>query len=449
MKPHKKPAKLKPSPPTAPPCGPNCWKHSQAAAAAAAAAPSATGAADPAAAAAGKAPVQQSPAQQQGAARGGPASGSGSSAAAVKAEPAPLGQTGAKPAGTQAAEVIDLLDSDSDMEEPQSKKAKVAAAAPGSSSQAGTSKAAGGAAVASGSGAGKPVAAAQPQAQAAGGSSKKAAAAGSGSAATPAWAANPKPWSELEETLLAKALTILGEEPCRLASLLGSRCCAEIKAVLDGRNGGSAAAASAAASEEGAGGRRAGKGGRGKAKQTAIQARRKQSAVVRKRLEHDCEVWPEYQPCQCVGNCNSACPCAASKNFCEKFCACSCSTCANRFRGCVCKGGCHTRTCPCRAAGRECDPDLCKQCAKVCEGVTTPDQHGHVCHNMQMRLRQHTRVALGISTVAGWGAFMGTKDAVKGWFFCSRLNRFSCMHAVVLECAGPGRAARANELLFN
>ncbi len=54
-------------------------------------------------------------------------------------------------------------------------------------------------------------------------------------------------------------------------------------------------------------------------------------------------------------------------------------------------------------ADRECDPDLCMQCQWSICGEKPP---GSVdCHNMKLRLRQHKRVAMGLSHVAGWGAF--------------------------------------------
>ncbi|KAJ7535828.1 hypothetical protein O6H91_12G047800 [Diphasiastrum complanatum] len=92
------------------------------------------------------------------------------------------------------------------------------------------------------------------------------------------------------------------------------------------------------------------------------------------------------------------------RNRCSKVCK-------NRFRGCHCaKSQCCSRQCPCFAAGRECDPDVCRNCWIGCGDGTSggPAQRGdnYECHNMKLLLKQQQRVLLGKSDVAGWGAFL-------------------------------------------
>ena len=56
-------------------------------------------------------------------------------------------------------------------------------------------------------------------------------------------------------------------------------------------------------------------------------------------------------------------------------------------------------------ADRECDPDLCKPCQwTICNERERPASSVD-CQNMSLRLRQHKRVAMGLSHIAGWGAF--------------------------------------------
>ncbi|KAL0437755.1 UNVERIFIED_CONTAM: Histone-lysine N-methyltransferase EZA1, partial [Sesamum radiatum] len=85
-------------------------------------------------------------------------------------------------------------------------------------------------------------------------------------------------------------------------------------------------------------------------------------------------------------------------------------SCKNRFRGCHCaKSQCKSRQCPCFAAGRECDPDVCRNCWVSCGdgSLGEPPKRGDgQCGNMRLLLRQQQRILLSKSDVAGWGAFL-------------------------------------------
>uniref|UniRef100_N1R0Q4 Uncharacterized protein n=1 Tax=Aegilops tauschii TaxID=37682 RepID=N1R0Q4_AEGTA len=92
------------------------------------------------------------------------------------------------------------------------------------------------------------------------------------------------------------------------------------------------------------------------------------------------------------------------RNRCPKMCK-------NRFRGCHCaKSQCRSRQCPCFAADRECDPDVCRNCWVGCGdgSLGVPSQRGdnYECRNMKLLLKQQQRVLLGRSDVSGWGAFL-------------------------------------------
>ncbi|KAL7151076.1 hypothetical protein ABFS83_04G006900 [Erythranthe nasuta] len=121
------------------------------------------------------------------------------------------------------------------------------------------------------------------------------------------------------------------------------------------------------------------------------------------------EPYKQYSPCGCHPLCGKDCPCLQKGTCCEKYCGCA-KSCKNRFRGCHCaKSQCKSRQCPCFAAGRECDPDVCRNCWISCGdgSLGEPPRRGESqCGNMKLLLRQQQRILLSKSDVAGWGAFV-------------------------------------------
>ncbi|XP_043710681.1 histone-lysine N-methyltransferase EZ3 isoform X2 [Telopea speciosissima] len=118
----------------------------------------------------------------------------------------------------------------------------------------------------------------------------------------------------------------------------------------------------------------------------------------------------QYTPCACQLFCGKQCSCLHNGTCCEKYCGCS-KSCKNRFRGCHCaKSQCRSRQCPCFAAGRECDPDVCRNCWVSCGDGSLGEPPGrgddYQCGNMKLLLKQQQRILLGRSDVAGWGAFI-------------------------------------------
>lgn len=115
-----------------------------------------------------------------------------------------------------------------------------------------------------------------------------------------------------------------------------------------------------------------------------------------KRIEES-TLKPLFYPCTHTEPCSEAtCPCVQKGQWCTKHCVYSSGS-RNFFRGCACKAGqCRTNACSCYAAGRECDPDLCKNCQ---------DPTCSSCKNNSITLRKHTHLLLAPSTVAGWGVY--------------------------------------------
>eukprot|EP00850_Spirogloea_muscicola_P011274 SM000069S20711 [mRNA] locus=s69:409982:415574:+ [translate_table: standard] len=227
-------------------------------------------------------------------------------------------------------------------------------------------------------------------------------------------------WTLLEQGLCSKGLQVFGRNSCVIAASLlrGLRTCRQVAHRLAaaeaekeklGNDGGNQRPedvemlkSKSAARRRAAWSRKA----RCRSTNTAAMLKR-----LRK-LEGGSEAKKQYRPCLCTAaSCGrSACPCALAGTVCEKFCGCS-KGCKNKFKGCSCASSrCTTRQCPCFAADRECDPDVCRHCWSGCgdgsEGTPPAKEFVNPCRNMRILLRQHQRVLLGRSDVAGWGAFL-------------------------------------------
>ncbi|KAK7284577.1 hypothetical protein RJT34_19325 [Clitoria ternatea] len=131
-------------------------------------------------------------------------------------------------------------------------------------------------------------------------------------------------------------------------------------------------------------------------------------STMRRFATQKCKLNKHYTPCGCQGMCGKQCPCLLNGTCCEKFCGCS-KACKNRFRGCHCvKSQCKSRLCPCFAANRECDPDVCRNCWVSCGdgSLGEPPRRGVCqCGNMMLLFGRKHRILLARSDVAGWGAF--------------------------------------------
>ncbi|KAG0557519.1 hypothetical protein KC19_11G137000 [Ceratodon purpureus] len=225
-------------------------------------------------------------------------------------------------------------------------------------------------------------------------------------------------WNAMEKSLYDKGLQIFGGNSCLIARnlLQGCKTCADVaKYALElnaaGLGGVRRIADSldieAASRARLYGGRR--KKGARKLKYTFKSV---VHPLLRKRMTNGKDqTCRQYTPCNCLYTCGKQCPCLLNGTCCEKYCGCS-KSCKNRFRGCHCaKSNCCSRQCPCFAAGRECDPDVCRNCWVGCGDGTIdgPPPRGDVnstCRNMKLMLKQQQRVLLGRSAVAGWGAFL-------------------------------------------
>lgn len=152
-----------------------------------------------------------------------------------------------------------------------------------------------------------------------------------------------------------------------------------------------------------------------------------------------------FIPCNHEGECSKStgCVCFANKMFCEKYCGCDVN-CKHKFKGCKCTQVCVTKVCPCVAANRECDPDLCGRCGASSCPDFLPDTERYVhsvglegaikqasfrnlkekvrgCKNTAMRRGAEKRTYVSHSKVHGWGLFV-LEPAKKGDFILEYLG---------------------------
>lgn len=228
-------------------------------------------------------------------------------------------------------------------------------------------------------------------------------------------------WKAIEKGLFAKGLEIFGRNSCLISRNLlnGMRTCTEVFQYMSFiENKGTFARGNGTNSlVEGHG-----KGNELRTRSRFVRRRGRVRRLkytwksagyhsIRKRItEREDQPCRQYNPCGCQSACGKQCPCILSGTCCEKYCGCP-KMCKNHFRGCHCaKSQCRSRQCPCFAADRECDPDVCRNCWVGCGdgSLGGPTQRGdnYECRNMKLLLKQQQRVLLGRSDVSGWGAFL-------------------------------------------
>ncbi|CEG40325.1 Transcriptional repressor EZH1 [Plasmopara halstedii] len=211
--------------------------------------------------------------------------------------------------------------------------------------------------------------------------------------------------SAAELSLIRKLRETMGDNSCLLSAILDSASCNDIHELIENeQTSDKALSVTDRVSRSGRGRSWTQRQRIGESNHELLQRTRNQRLQDRGTESH------EYQPCAHTGMCNtSGCSCMKRDHMCEKACACS-RDCPNRFEGCSCSPGeCRTSKCPCFAAQRECDPDVCIECGASDVAVSKLlDQvryENSLCGNVNVMHGQHKRLSLGISTIHGYGIF--------------------------------------------
>ncbi|EEY59595.1 polycomb-like protein [Phytophthora infestans T30-4] len=222
--------------------------------------------------------------------------------------------------------------------------------------------------------------------------------------------------SDTELVLLRKLRTIIGDNPCIIASMVKSTTCKEVGAFLGSERQSKPIRTSSMddmpLSPDGRSihnGRKRGRARNSRSSNNRILLNRTRNNRLKdKGANH------EYEPCNHEGACDSNdCSCMTRDHTCDKACSCS-RDCPNRFPGCKCSlGNCRTKACPCFIAARECNPDLCTTCgASEVPALGFDEERRNmsaldlgICCNVNILRGQHKKIGVAYSTTHGWGAF--------------------------------------------
>ena len=165
----------------------------------------------------------------------------------------------------------------------------------------------------------------------------------------------------------------------------------------------------------------------------AVVTRKPATGLDRKLNSYGKGAARHFIACKHKGNCSkeNGCVCIENHMFCEKYCSCD-FNCKHKFKGCRCTSGCYKLSCPCFAASRECDPDLCGKCGASIRQDYLPETekfassliasgNGEIesaggmrnlmekalgCKNTSVRRGAEKKTLVGGSSVHGWGLFL-------------------------------------------
>lgn len=273
---------------------------------------------------------------------------------------------------------------------------------------------------------------------------------------TPTWKQNPaepvesEPWTTEEQLLLREAAMMFGWDPCNMAIIVGRTCRnvhqrisipaekAKItkaweksklpRKVKESNPGDGNSSSSEEMVPQKA------KRSTSRKKSGKKQMRGIKSCPHAHVADGEQNIQKRFKPCNHSGPCTKKndCECAIKDLNCEVYCGCNCGRfregskgmywdppteaelrkglaiqCTRRFNGCGCKSGhCSTDACPCFAAMRVCNPDVCESCDCV-ELPNSQNRAGRRCRNSSAITSSHKHTFMGESKIHGFGLFAG------------------------------------------